>query len=392
MSNGMERILAERKRQVEKEGYTAEHDEMHSPADLVSAAACYFNCYESDNSPTPRRWPWEPRSWKPKDRIRNLERAGALYLAAADLAEKRGQHAKAKLHRQAAEGMGTLIDDLLKEKVIREEIEAAEQSEKRLDNLFSVAFGTVDPAMLDWIRIKFLLKNLKKGFSSNADIHGNQLSDPHKAGTVVDAHTGTVERELDFTLAEAKELVKVFGNEDGTITVTECDGHSGHGLYAHFEDMPEEGSVFLGGTSDACIRDGKSMGNQPIIHWRYRCIEGGREVGVDEEINLSPDHLSRWQIEGCVNVQASALPLDYRPLGDHVMVPIAWVNQRGCKLGDVPSIDPDDRFASRFACFSNGLALGFGETYLYGRTPNEVMRKIQAALEKNVFVFANACE
>ncbi len=38
---GIERIAAERLRQIEVEGWTPEHDLMHTPDELEKAAACY---------------------------------------------------------------------------------------------------------------------------------------------------------------------------------------------------------------------------------------------------------------------------------------------------------------------------------------------------------------
>ncbi len=38
---GIERIAAERLRQIEKKGWTPEHDDEHDPEDLEMAAACY---------------------------------------------------------------------------------------------------------------------------------------------------------------------------------------------------------------------------------------------------------------------------------------------------------------------------------------------------------------
>ena len=63
-----------------------------------------------------------------------------------------------------------------------------------------------------------------------------------------------VKTEIEFTtLVQAKKLVKMFGGEDEpcSITVAECDeGHGGPGLYAHYTDYPEEGSIFLGPTEE----------------------------------------------------------------------------------------------------------------------------------------------
>lgn len=84
---GIELIAAERKRQVKEEGFTAEHDSDHETVDLVAAAYCYTEeaMYGPRGNPRPRYgWPWDDKSWKPKDRKRNLVRAGALIAAALD--------------------------------------------------------------------------------------------------------------------------------------------------------------------------------------------------------------------------------------------------------------------------------------------------------------------
>lgn len=78
---GIERIAAERKRHNGK-GFTAEHDAEHHPKDLLMAASCY-----ADESLTRRfLWPWDDLWWKPSpdNRIRELEKAGALAEAARD--------------------------------------------------------------------------------------------------------------------------------------------------------------------------------------------------------------------------------------------------------------------------------------------------------------------
>lgn len=60
---------------------------------------------------------------------------------------------------------------------------------------------------------------------------------------------GRREGSLEFTLAEAQELVLFFGgDEEGTMTVSRGgeDAHAGPGLYAYCTDYPEEGAVKLG--------------------------------------------------------------------------------------------------------------------------------------------------
>ncbi len=83
---GAELIAAERKRQIEQEGWTAEHDKQHSPTSLKQAAHSYLLA-DGPDAELPAGWPWATKRWKPKDRKQNLIRAGALYLAAADRAQ-----------------------------------------------------------------------------------------------------------------------------------------------------------------------------------------------------------------------------------------------------------------------------------------------------------------
>lgn len=42
-TTGAERISRERQRQIEVEGWTAEHDNAHPNGELAKAAACYAN-------------------------------------------------------------------------------------------------------------------------------------------------------------------------------------------------------------------------------------------------------------------------------------------------------------------------------------------------------------
>ena len=72
-------VLAERRRQIDAEGWTPEHDDHHLPNELALAAASYV-CADEGDAP-PAIWPWDWSWWKPKDRRRNLVKAGALILA-----------------------------------------------------------------------------------------------------------------------------------------------------------------------------------------------------------------------------------------------------------------------------------------------------------------------
>lgn len=79
-------VLAERRRHVEVEGWDAPHDDQHSDGSMAAAAGCYAleacgMAWKSDATKPPYVWPWHPIWWKPRDRRRNLVRAGALILA-----------------------------------------------------------------------------------------------------------------------------------------------------------------------------------------------------------------------------------------------------------------------------------------------------------------------
>ncbi|MEW5891247.1 MAG: hypothetical protein AB1768_19940 [Pseudomonadota bacterium] len=109
---GLELIAAERRRQIEQEGWTAEHDEQHEVDHLAAAAAAYVLA-QRPGTEMPKGWPWGREWWKPKDRLRNLVRAGALYLAASDLADRRGMPDRSASLCELADQCAAKIDELL---------------------------------------------------------------------------------------------------------------------------------------------------------------------------------------------------------------------------------------------------------------------------------------
>lgn len=83
-TNAARAVLAERRRQVEAEGWTPGHDDEHESGEMAEAAACYAACAETHSlkGHPPLSWPWSPEWWKPSaDPRRNLVKAGALILA-----------------------------------------------------------------------------------------------------------------------------------------------------------------------------------------------------------------------------------------------------------------------------------------------------------------------
>lgn len=85
MSMGVLLIQDERVRQIEEEGFSVFHDDEHQDGELLKAAICYIKAANRDQRAScPPTWPWDAAWWKPKDRIRNLVRAGALIAAEID--------------------------------------------------------------------------------------------------------------------------------------------------------------------------------------------------------------------------------------------------------------------------------------------------------------------
>ncbi len=82
---GIEAIAAERKRQVEAEGWTPEHDRQHKEGELALAAICYATPlrFRSVWAVVGKLWPWSSYWWKPtpNDRKREIVKAGALLAA-----------------------------------------------------------------------------------------------------------------------------------------------------------------------------------------------------------------------------------------------------------------------------------------------------------------------
>lgn len=92
---GIELIAEERQRQINVEGWTPEHDPLHDNGQLSAAAASYalapfmkFSIRNGHQAPAKPLWPnnWEVKWWKPtpNDRIRELQKAGALIAAEID--------------------------------------------------------------------------------------------------------------------------------------------------------------------------------------------------------------------------------------------------------------------------------------------------------------------
>lgn len=84
-------LLAERRRQMDGEGFTPKHDERHPAWMLAAAAAAYcMACLARHIAVVSAEvvWPWDLRDFKPKDDRRDLVRAGALVVAAIERCDR----------------------------------------------------------------------------------------------------------------------------------------------------------------------------------------------------------------------------------------------------------------------------------------------------------------
>ncbi|MCY1305083.1 hypothetical protein D9M70_548660 [compost metagenome] len=89
VSDAARDVLVERKRQVEVEGWTQAHDDIHGSHELAEAAACY--AMASAGKPFEYfqlTWPWETHWYKHSDPRRMLVKAGALILAEIERLER----------------------------------------------------------------------------------------------------------------------------------------------------------------------------------------------------------------------------------------------------------------------------------------------------------------
>lgn len=88
--NGIESIAAERRRQIEVEGWTPEHDDEHDCGEMALAAAAYATeCVVARKGHGWQWWPWDRKWWKPRDERSNLVRAGALIAAEIDRLDRK---------------------------------------------------------------------------------------------------------------------------------------------------------------------------------------------------------------------------------------------------------------------------------------------------------------
>lgn len=87
--SGLGLILAERERQRER--FSAEHDLEHGATVLYRAAQAYEITGDGGDADAARAhlWPFEPDAFKPRDKVADLTRSGALLIACMEVAAAR---------------------------------------------------------------------------------------------------------------------------------------------------------------------------------------------------------------------------------------------------------------------------------------------------------------
>lgn len=80
MENFLELVKAERQKQINKYGYTPEHDDEHTDGSIADAAACYASTKNQlfipigkdieEHKALIRLWPWEPKYFKKSEKSR----------------------------------------------------------------------------------------------------------------------------------------------------------------------------------------------------------------------------------------------------------------------------------------------------------------------------------
>lgn len=99
MKTGIELISDERQRQIEVEGWNADHDDIaNNDEQLAQAAAIYAlpEIYRNYEFQVSNIWPFGMEWWKPTpdDRIKELTKAGALIAAEIDRLQRESERDK----------------------------------------------------------------------------------------------------------------------------------------------------------------------------------------------------------------------------------------------------------------------------------------------------------
>jgi len=114
------------------------------------------------------------------------------------------------------------------------------------------------------------------------------------------------------------------------------------------------------------------------IHWGYRYINNYQSIDVNSDIDIKPDKFNRWALAGLIDISTESIKR-YKWVGDRAMIVVTFIFQKGCNNGEVPSVV--NKFCTEVPHFTD-LDNGLGPTFIYGNTPNEVMKEFEIQFNK----------
>jgi hypothetical protein len=120
------------------------------------------------------------------------------------------------------------------------------------------------------------------------------------------------------------------------------------------------------------------------FEWRYHYVPEGQ---------LEPDKFNRWRMDCYMIVPTSILPAGYGSIkdmiGDEARICIAYMFQKGCIPGNVPSTV--DRFCVPMPTFVEPLNFGFSHQYnFFSNDIEELKSKVEANFKEIHNYFKNA--
>lgn len=114
----VDEIAAERRRQIAAEGWTPQHDDLHSGGQIAMAAAAYADhswrfadAHKHGLNYATKvpsfLWPWDRAWWKPKNPRADLIRAAALIVAEVERLDRKAALSAAAPEPAAGGGVGS---------------------------------------------------------------------------------------------------------------------------------------------------------------------------------------------------------------------------------------------------------------------------------------------
>jgi hypothetical protein len=95
LSPFMHAAIEERFRQIDKEGWSTDHDDKQAPGELGRAGACYIIHAGTASATTPHDFPWEGW-WKPHGYRRDMVRGVALTIAEGERFDRNRKPGRAR--------------------------------------------------------------------------------------------------------------------------------------------------------------------------------------------------------------------------------------------------------------------------------------------------------